>query len=217
MEALVKAGSQIHKQWGIDCKAKYFTLAVTRLLQLKVIDHPVDILHPDIWDQCTKALAEETMFSGSGKHLKSWGKVVEALQKALQEQETWTAARNCLKVSPQSGVGAATQTVTETFKENCLSIKECDLKVIDCVQAVDKVDSAERRDSEEQKLHPKASSPELPAEGKRQAKLFWDGLAEEARNAAKISAAELLLEKAEEGPPPYAAKDCTDPWERTGM
>ncbi|RMC10274.1 hypothetical protein DUI87_13076 [Hirundo rustica rustica] len=114
------------------------------------------------------------------------------------------------KSFPAIGVRAATQTVTETFKENCLSIKECDLKVNDCVQAVDKVNSAERRDSEEQKLHPKASSPELPAEGKRQAKLLWDGLAEEARNAAKISATELLLEKAEEGPPPYAAKDCTE-------
>ncbi|RMB93251.1 hypothetical protein DUI87_30373 [Hirundo rustica rustica] len=79
MEALMKVVSQIHKQWGIDCKAKDFTLAVTRLLQLKVIDRPVDILHPDIRDQCTKALAEETMSSGLGKHLKSWGKIVQVL------------------------------------------------------------------------------------------------------------------------------------------
>ncbi|RMC18164.1 hypothetical protein DUI87_05045 [Hirundo rustica rustica] len=49
MEALMKVISQIHKRWGIDCKAKDFTLAVTRLLQLSIIDRPVDILHPDIW------------------------------------------------------------------------------------------------------------------------------------------------------------------------
>ncbi|RMC03517.1 hypothetical protein DUI87_20716 [Hirundo rustica rustica] len=163
MEALVKVISQIHKQWGIDCKAKDFTLTVTRLLQLGVIDRPVDILHPDIWDQCTKALAQETISSGSGKNLKSWGKVVQAFQKALQEQETWKAAQNCLKVTPQSGVGAATQTFTENF----WSIKECDLKVNDSVQAVDKVNSAECRDSQEQKLSPKPSSPGSPAEGKR--------------------------------------------------
>ncbi|RMB96092.1 hypothetical protein DUI87_27378 [Hirundo rustica rustica] len=167
MEALVKVVSQIHKQWGIDCKAKDFTLAVTRLLQLGVINRPVDILHPDIWDQCTKALAEETMSSGSGKNLKSWGKVVQALQKALQEQETLKAAQNCLKVSLQLGVGAATQTFTEeTFIEDCRSVKKCDLKVSDSVQAVDKVNSAERRDSEEQKLPSKPSSPGSLAEEK---------------------------------------------------
>ncbi|RMB99765.1 hypothetical protein DUI87_23767 [Hirundo rustica rustica] len=86
MEALVKVVSQIHKQWGIDCKAKDFTLAVTRLLQLSIIDRLVDILHPDVWDQCTKALAEDTMSSSSGKNLKAWGRVVKSLQKALHER-----------------------------------------------------------------------------------------------------------------------------------
>jgi len=85
MEALVKVVSQLHKQWGIDCKTKDFTLAVARLLQIGVIDQPVDILHPEVWDKCTKALAEETMSSGCGKKLKLWGKVVQALQKAIQE------------------------------------------------------------------------------------------------------------------------------------
>ncbi|RMC19796.1 hypothetical protein DUI87_03361 [Hirundo rustica rustica] len=143
MEALVKVVSQIHKQWGIDCKAKDFTLAVTRLLQLSIIDRPVDILHPDVWDQCTKALAEDTMSSGLGKNLKAWGRVVKSLQKALHEQETWRAARNCLKVSPQLGIAAATQTFSEgTVVENFQSVKECSLNVSDNAQSVDEVSSA---------------------------------------------------------------------------
>ncbi|KAF4790656.1 hypothetical protein TURU_138710 [Turdus rufiventris] len=92
MEALAKVISQIHRQWGIDCKPKDFTLAMSRLLQTGIIDWPVDILHPEIWDRCTKALAEEMMSSGSERNLKTWGKVVQALKKALQEQETWKAA-----------------------------------------------------------------------------------------------------------------------------
>jgi len=111
MEALVKVVSQLLKQWGIDCKPKDFTLAVVRLLQIGVIDQPVDILHPEVWDKCTKALAEETMSSGWGKNLKSWGKVVQTLQKAIQEQETWRAAKNCLLATPKLGIGAATQTL----------------------------------------------------------------------------------------------------------
>lgn len=107
----MKVVSQLHKQLGIDCKPKYFTLAVARLLQIGVIDQPVDILHPEVWDKCTKALAEETMSSGCGKNLKSWGKVVQALQKAMQAQETWKAAQACLLATPQLGVGAATQTL----------------------------------------------------------------------------------------------------------
>ncbi|RMC20935.1 hypothetical protein DUI87_01788 [Hirundo rustica rustica] len=139
MEALVKVVSQIHKQWGIDCKAKDFTLTVTRLLQLSIIDRPVDILHPDVWDQCTKALAEDTMSSGLGKNLKAWGRVVKSLQKALHEQETWRTARNCLKVSPQLGIAAATQTFSEgTVVENFQSVKECSLNVSDNVRSVDR-------------------------------------------------------------------------------
>lgn len=61
MEALVKVISQLHEQWGIDCKPKDFTLAVVRLLQIVVIDQPVDILHPEVWMKCTEALAEDTM------------------------------------------------------------------------------------------------------------------------------------------------------------
>jgi len=48
MEALMKVVSQLHKQWGIDCKPKDFTLAVARLLQIGVIDQPVGILHPEV-------------------------------------------------------------------------------------------------------------------------------------------------------------------------
>ena len=87
MEAVVKVVSELYKQRAIDCEPKDFTFAVSRLLEFGVVDRPVDILHPEVWDKCTKALAEETMFSGFGKNLESWGKVVQALQKALQEQE----------------------------------------------------------------------------------------------------------------------------------
>ncbi|XP_015501057.1 uncharacterized protein LOC107212396 [Parus major] len=101
MEALVKVVSQLHKQWGIDCKPRDFTLTVAWLLQNGVIDQPVDIVHPEVWDKCTIALAEETMSSGCAKNLKSWGKVVRALQKAIQEQETWRVAKNCLLATPK--------------------------------------------------------------------------------------------------------------------
>ncbi|RMC14200.1 hypothetical protein DUI87_09291 [Hirundo rustica rustica] len=218
MEALMKVVSQIHKQWGIDWKAKDFTLTVTRLLQLKVIDQLVDVLHPDIWDQCTKALAKDTMSSGSGKNLKSWGKVMQALQKALQEQETWKAAQNCLRFMPQLGVGAAMQTVSEeAFSEDYQSVEKCGLKVNDCVQTADKVGSADCRNSEEQNLPPKFSSPELPAEGKRQAKLLWDSLAEEARNIARNSAAGSLVGGLRRDPHPMRQWVALNPWERTGM
>ncbi|RMC18012.1 hypothetical protein DUI87_04888 [Hirundo rustica rustica] len=216
MEALMKVISQIHKQWGIDCKAKDFTLAVTRLLQLSIIDRPVEILHPDIWDQCTKVLAEETMSSGSAKYLKSWGRVVQILKSALQEQETWKATQNCLKFTLQLGVGAATQTVLEetfseeTFKGDYQTVEKCDLAVSDCVQAADKVGSANCRNLEEQNLPPKASIPELAAEEKNQAKLFYDRLTEEARNIAKNSAGGSLVEGAEGRPPPYTARDCSE-------
>ncbi|RMC03485.1 hypothetical protein DUI87_20684 [Hirundo rustica rustica] len=201
MEALVKVVSQIHKQWGIDCKAKDFTLAVTRLLQLSIIDRPVDILHPDVWDQCTKALAEDTMSSGSGKNLKAWGRVMEALQKALQEQETWEAARNCLKVSPQLGIAAATQTFSEgTVVENFQSVEECSLKASDNVRSVDGVGSAECRGSEEQELVSKPPSSRSLAEGIKQMQSFYNSLAEEARNAGKAG----------KGPPPYVPQGSTE-------
>ncbi|RMC20111.1 hypothetical protein DUI87_00957 [Hirundo rustica rustica] len=203
MEALVKVVSQIHKQWGIDCKAKDFTLAVTKLLQLSIIDRPVDILHPDVWDQCTKALAEDTMSSGSGKNLKAWGRVVDALQKALQEQDTWRAARNCLKVSPQLGIAAATQTFSEgTVVENFQSVKECSLNVSDNAQSVDEVSSAEcmGSGSENQELASKPPSSRSLTEEIKQMQSFYNGLAEEARNAEKVG----------EGPPPYAPQDSAE-------
>ncbi|RMC18229.1 hypothetical protein DUI87_05110 [Hirundo rustica rustica] len=216
MEALMKVVSQIHKQWGIDCKAKDFTLAMTRLLQLSIIDRPVDILHPDIWGQCTKALAEDTMSSGSGKNLKAWGKVMQSLQRALPEQETWETAQNCLKFMPQLSVGAATQTVLEEtfseeiFKGDYQTIEKCGLKVNDYVQTADTVDSANLGGLQEQSLPSKPSSSELPAEGKRQAVLFWDSLTEEARNIAKSSAAGSLERGAEGEPPLYTARDCIE-------
>ncbi|XP_068854763.1 uncharacterized protein [Aphelocoma coerulescens] len=182
MEALAKVVSQIHKQWGIDCKPKDFTLAVARLLEIGVIDRPVDILHPEVWDKCTKALADETMSSGSGKYLKLWGKVVQALRKALQEQETWKAARNCLLATPRLGVGAATQTTDESSP-------------------------AERTDSQEQAPSPRPPSPTLTREGKERAQSFWGGLVEEAREAAIKAESETAWAR----PPPYALQNGADP------
>ncbi|KAL2304339.1 hypothetical protein Nmel_013084, partial [Mimus melanotis] len=126
-------------------------------MRIGIIDRPVDILHPEIWDKCTEALAQETIFSGSGKNLKSWGKVIQALQKALQEQETWKAAQNCLLATPPLGVGATTQMESSSI--------EC-------------------KASPEQETPPQPLNPDPPIEKKEQAQLFWGRLAEEARNAA---------------------------------
>lgn len=106
----MKVISQLYRQWAIDCRHKDFISAVTRLLQIGVIDRPVDILYPDTWDKCTKALAEDTMSSSSAKNPKSWGKVVQVLQTALQEQETWKAAQKRLFAMARLGIGVATQT-----------------------------------------------------------------------------------------------------------
>ena len=181
MEALVKVVSQLHKQWGIDCKPKDFTLAVARLLQIGVIDQPVDILHPEVWDKCTRALAEETKSSGCGKNLKSWGKVEQALQKAIQEQETWRAARDCLLITPQLGVGAATQTS----------------------RSPDDSDSTDPKNSQEGDVPPRSPDPNPLTEGQKQAKSFWAGLAEEARGAAEKAESGDTWAK----PPPYAPQN----------
>ncbi|GAB0178002.1 MLV-related proviral Env polyprotein-like [Grus japonensis] len=181
MEALVKVVSQLHKQWGIDCKPKDFTLAVARLLQIGVIDQPVDILHPEVWEKCTKALAEETMSSGRGKNLKSWGKVVHALQKAIQEQETWRAAKSCLLATPKLGVGAATQTLLPP----------------------DAGDSAEPKDLQEGDTSPQPPNPDPLTEGQKRAKSFWGALAEEARSTAEKSESKETWTT----PPPYAPQD----------
>jgi len=163
MEALVKVVSQSHKQWGTDCKPKDVTLAVARLLQIGVIDQPVDILHPEVWDKCPKALAEEMISSGCGKNLKLWGKVVQALQKAIQEQETWRAAKNCLLATPKLGIGAATQTL----------------------HPADDDDSAEPKNLQQGDTSPQFPNPDPLMERQKRVKSFWGGLAEEARGAAK--------------------------------
>ncbi|XP_032932144.1 uncharacterized protein LOC117005027 [Catharus ustulatus] len=169
MDCLMQVVSEIHRQWGIDCKLKDFILAVLRLLKLGVIDRPVDILHLEIWEKCTKALVEETMSSGSGKNLKSWGKVVQALQKARQVQETWKSAQTCLLAMPLLEVGVTMQTA-------------------------DEVDPAKRTDAQSQELPPRSLGPDLPSEGGDQARSFWHGLAEEARNAAITSETEADAE-----------------------
>ncbi|RMC07036.1 hypothetical protein DUI87_16489 [Hirundo rustica rustica] len=97
----------------------------------------------------------------------------------------------------------------ENFKGDYQTIEKCDLIVSDCVQAADKVGAADCRNLEEQNLPPKASSPELAAEEKNQAKLVYDRLTEEARNIAKNSAGGSLVEGADGEPPPYTARDCS--------
>ncbi|KAL2304368.1 hypothetical protein Nmel_013117 [Mimus melanotis] len=49
MDTFAKVVSHICKQWGIDCKPKDFTITVSRLMKIRIIDQPVDILHPEIW------------------------------------------------------------------------------------------------------------------------------------------------------------------------
>ncbi|XP_015472000.1 uncharacterized protein LOC107199175 [Parus major] len=110
MQSLSRVISQLHMQWRIDFKSKDFECMVVRLLELCVIDDPVDILRPDCWVRCTKVLTDDVLCFKSSKCLKSWARVTQALRKALQEQETWKAAQSCFKVTPRVGVGAATQT-----------------------------------------------------------------------------------------------------------
>uniref|UniRef100_A0A8U8B451 Uncharacterized protein n=1 Tax=Geospiza parvula TaxID=87175 RepID=A0A8U8B451_GEOPR len=93
-------------QWGIKCELRNFTLAVTRLLELGAISRPVDILHSEVWEKCTASLAEDTKSTGSGKSLKAWGKVEIALRQALEEHETWEAARSRLLAVPKLGVAS---------------------------------------------------------------------------------------------------------------
>ncbi|TRZ11476.1 hypothetical protein HGM15179_015631 [Zosterops borbonicus] len=89
MEMLSRVILEIYVQWGIN------------------------ILYSECWVRCTNALARDVLVSASSKNLKSWGKVMKALQKALEEQETWAAAQKCLRLTPRLGIGAATQTVFE--------------------------------------------------------------------------------------------------------
>ncbi|XP_005045064.1 PREDICTED: uncharacterized protein LOC101822246 [Ficedula albicollis] len=110
MDALGKVVMELYKQWEIECKLRDFECAIMRLLKLKAIDRPVDILHSGCWERCTNALANDVIVSGTSKCLKSWGRVAQALEKALLEQETWKAAQSSLKITPKVGVGATTQT-----------------------------------------------------------------------------------------------------------
>ncbi|KAF4792656.1 P47(GAG-CRK) protein [Turdus rufiventris] len=183
MESLTKVVSEIHSQWGIQCKLKDLILAVPRLIKLGAIESPVEILHPEIRDRCTRALAEEAMSSGSGKTLKSWGRVIQALQKAREEQETWKAMRTCLLATPQLGIGAATQTVAE-FGE---------------------AEGAMGRSPESPLPSPGLDSP---PERPERAWTFWQGLTEEARNAVVLSEPEAFDRKA---PPPYAFENGARP------
>ena len=109
-DPLGKVVAEICKQWGIECQFKDFERTIMQLLKLRIIDRPIDILHSECWERCTSALAKDVIASGTAKCLKSCGKVTQALEKELTEQETWKAAQRCLKITPKVGVGTATQT-----------------------------------------------------------------------------------------------------------
>ncbi|XP_077030437.1 uncharacterized protein LOC143693390 [Agelaius phoeniceus] len=159
MEPLAKVIFKIHRDWGIDCEPGDFVLAVSRLLHTGVIRHPEDIFHPEVWDGCTGALAEEAMSSGSGRSLKSWGRVMRALKKAQpvqRERGKWKAIQDCLWEGPRQGA--------------------------------DNRGSAECGDSQPRERSSQLPSPGTPSTGKKRS--FWDGLLEEARNAAVGSEAQ---------------------------
>ncbi|KAM4892843.1 uncharacterized protein FYW23_008935 [Sylvia borin] len=106
MEALAKVVSLMGVHWGIKCDQKLLQLVITSLLDLGAIQRPVDILKLERWETYTAALAEDTKASGSGKILKAWGKVEKALRKAIEEQETWNAAKTCLFAATQPKGGS---------------------------------------------------------------------------------------------------------------
>nr|XP_041567258.1 uncharacterized protein LOC116806797 [Taeniopygia guttata]XP_041567259.1 uncharacterized protein LOC116806797 [Taeniopygia guttata]XP_041567260.1 uncharacterized protein LOC116806797 [Taeniopygia guttata]XP_041567261.1 uncharacterized protein LOC116806797 [Taeniopygia guttata] len=198
MDAIARVVSAIHKQWGIGCRLKDFYLAIARLLELGAIERPVDVLHLEIWGKCTAALAEDTKSSGSGKNLKAWGKVEKAPHRAIEEQETWSAARTCLLVTPKLGVGAGTQTAPEN----------------DLPGSGDPGGLGASPPSPDQSPVPAAeipreiaASPPIPPplpvrnpllEVQQGAERFWQGLAKEARDA-ETAARENTLAM----PPPY--------------
>ncbi|XP_065541876.1 uncharacterized protein LOC136017490 [Lathamus discolor] len=157
---------------------------VARLLQTGVIAQLVDIRHPEVWDKCTEVLAEETMSLGCGKNLKSLGKVVQALKKAIQEQVTWKAAENCLLATPKLGVGAATQTLHPPDDADCIEPKDHQ-----------EGDSSPRPGPD--------TGPDTLTEGQNRDKSFWGRLAEEARRAAEKAESEAAWPR----PPPYAPQD----------
>ena len=169
MDAIARVVSELHRQLGFGCKLKDFILAVPSLIKLGTIESPVEILHPEIWDKCTRALAKETMSSGSGKTLKSWGRVIQALQKARQEQETWKATRTCLLATLQLGIGAATQTAAD-------------------------FDRAELAVAQTPEVPPWSPGLDTPPEGPERARAFWQRFAEDARNAAVVSELETAVE-----------------------
>ncbi|KAF4795127.1 hypothetical protein TURU_095807 [Turdus rufiventris] len=185
MDAIGKVVSEIHTQWGIECKLKDFILAVPRVIKLGTIESPIEILHPEIWDKCMRALAKETMSSGSGKTVKSWGRDIQALQKARQEQETWKAVQTCLLAMPQLGIGAATQTAAE-------------------------FDQAGHADAQSLESPPWSPGLDSSPEGSERMRAFWQGLAEEARNATIVSEPETAVELKEE-PWPYGFENGARP------
>ncbi|XP_063280200.1 skin secretory protein xP2-like [Prinia subflava] len=216
MEAIAKVVSVIHRQWEIECKPRDLQLALARLLELGVIERPVEILHSEVWGRCTLALAEDTESTGSGKHLKAWGKVKQSLRKALEEQETWSAARVCLLATPKLGVGATTQTASENDLSECEKPREpSTLPPSRSPSPKPPVPSgnpptptpspsASPPPAEPCRASEGPSSVPLPSiggsvpEAQQRVRFFWQGLAEEARDAEHVA-----QESTRPAPPPY--------------
>ncbi|XP_066424631.1 fibrous sheath CABYR-binding protein-like isoform X3 [Molothrus aeneus] len=218
MEAIAKVVSLIHMQWGIKCELRNFNLALTRLLELGVIGRPIDILHSEVWQKCTVALAEDTKATGSSKSLKAWGKAEAALCKALEERETWNAARSRLLITPQLGEGAITRTPPGGDP-----IENGETRGLGASHPSPSPEPPEPPEPPGDPLTPSgdppgprpppeppgvpAGSPPIPSppivdlaqEAERRAQSFWEGLAAEARNIEKAGA------RAGGGgdPPPY--------------
>ncbi|XP_063280693.1 uncharacterized protein LOC134565166 isoform X1 [Prinia subflava] len=216
MEAIAKVVSVIHRQWEIECKPRDLQLALARLLELGVIERPVEILHSEVWGRCTLALAEDTESTGSGKHLKAWGRVKQSLRKALEEQETWSAARVCLLATPKLGVGATTQTAFENDLSECEKPREpSTLPPSRSPSPKSPVPSgnpptptpspsASPPPAEPSRASGGPSSVPLPSiggsvpEARQRGRFFWQGLAEEARDAEHVA-----QESTRPAPPPY--------------
>ncbi|XP_050840213.1 serine/arginine repetitive matrix protein 1-like [Serinus canaria] len=157
MEPIAKVVSLAHEQKGIECELRNFNLAIARLLELRTIERPVDILYSEVWERCTAALKT----SGSGKALKAWGKVEKALRRALEEQETWEVASKCLLPTPQLRMGAATQTAEDLEQTGGEKPRMPDPR------------------------RPEQIGLPSDERGKEDARSFWRGPAEEARVVAK--------------------------------
>ncbi|XP_059347174.1 uncharacterized protein LOC132085754 [Ammospiza nelsoni] len=233
MESTAKVVSQAHERWGIKGELRNSNLAIARLLELGTIKCPVNILYSEAREKCTAASAEDSKSAGSGKNLKAWGKVEEALRKTLEEQETREAARIRLLATPKPAVGAATQTASESDR-----IEGGNMRGLGAFHPFPSPSpdppeppgdppeppgdpptfprsppgpSPPAEPSEKAAVSLSVSSPPAagPAqEAEQRARCFWQGLVEKARNEAGLSDPAGI---GKNSPPPCAFKNGAEP------